>query len=475
MEQINLFEVLYEKWHFTHKIRLIELFGGIGSQAKALEVLEQQGKMPMGFEHYRLVEFDKYSVASYNAIHGTNFEPTDITKIHASDLGIVERDKYDYLLTYSSPCQDISGAGKMRGFNKENQLNGKSTRSGLLWEVERLLNECGSELPQVLLLENVKNLLCDKFKPDFEAWLSYLESKGYTNYYEVLNAKDYGIPQNRERVFVISILHDQFGGKYYYEFPKPIPLELKLPDMLEPEGTVDEKFYISKKMINYLTGVNQKESKFPRGERFKESLKNTNEKGIASAITTCAGNRPIDNFIIEINDDDKPSFEEVYDKLKNNKFVQKAKSLQENDVIEDGDYIDAYNRSVKKDIAGTITTRIDASNNTFIVVKEATKKGYTIAKEGDCISLERPDSKTRRGRVGKQIAQTLLTNCDIGIVEKGLRIRKITPKEAWRLMGWLKDEDFEKASKVNSNAQLYKQAGNSIVVNVLVAIFSQLL
>ena len=127
MEQLNLFELMYEKYHITHKIRLIELFGGIGSQSKALEVLDEQGKLPMGFEHYRLVEFDKFPVASYNAIHGTNFEPTDITKIHASDLGIVERDKYDYLCTYSFPCQDLSLSGKGRGMKK-----GSGTRSGLL-------------------------------------------------------------------------------------------------------------------------------------------------------------------------------------------------------------------------------------------------------------------------------------------------------------------------------------------------------
>ncbi len=532
MGQMNLFEVLYEKYKITKPIRLIELFGGIGSQAKALEVLEEQGKLPMGFEHYRLVEFDKYPVASYNAIHHTNFEPTDITKIHAQDLGIRERERFEYIMTYSFPCQDISGAGKMRGFNKDNQLHGQSTRSGLLWEVERLLNECGTELPQVLLLENVKNLLCEKFMPDFKLWLSYLESKGYTNYYEVLNAKNYGIPQNRERVFCLSIL----GKDKYYEFPKPIPLKLKLKDMLEDE--VDEKYYLSKKMIAYLTGVNQKESKFPRGERFKETLKSTNEKGIASALTT-TGNRPTDNFILE-TDDDKPSFDELYNKLKNSDFVQQSKRIQEKDIcdtllardykdpkcvivgnkalketlekneIEDGTFIDAYNRSVKKDIAGTITTRIDASNNTFVAVKNNNKKGYEETYEGDSISLERLESQTRRGRVGHNVAQTLMTDCNQGVVVKignyspsghsaasivssegiaptvmenhgtvtatnvGLRIRKITPKEAWRLMGFT-DEDFDSASKVNSNAQLYKQAGNSIVVNVLCAIFSQLL
>ncbi len=404
MEQINLFEVLYEKYHIKNKIRLIELFGGIGSQAKALEVLEEQGKLPMGFEHYRLVEFDKYPVASYNAIHHTNFEPTDITKINAKDLGIRDRDKYDYLMTYSFPCQDLSIGNK-------NAKGLKGKRSGLLYEVERLLNECGDELPQVLMMENVFTIVGDKFIDDFKAWQSFLESKGYSNYYEILNAKDYGMPQNRSRCFMVSIL-----GNAYYEFPKPIPLKTRLQDYLEnfvdgkyiasdkkiaylekkvkqgykkqivtsPEGIatcvcnpsrnqindtyvycveVDKKYYLSKKMIDCMANENTKG--FNRAERFYQTLVNTNINGIASTITTCAGSRPTDNFIIE-EDFNQDNFKEK-------------------------------------------------------------------------------------------------------------KIRRLTPKECWRLMGWSNDEDFERAAKVNSNAQLYKQAGNSIVVNCLVAIFSQLL
>lgn len=223
-----------------NKVRLIECFGGIGSQAKSLELLG------VDFEHYRLIEYDKYPVASYNAIHGTNFEPKDITKIHSSDLGIVDRESFTYLLTYSFPCQDISVAGLCKGFNKENQINEETrTRSGLLWEVERILNECGEELPQVLLMENVKNLIGSKFKPDFDKWCEYLESKGYKNTYKVLNAKDYGIPQNRERVFMVSTLEDKL-----YEFPKPIPLETETTDYLEEK--VEKNYYVTKEKARTL-------------------------------------------------------------------------------------------------------------------------------------------------------------------------------------------------------------------------------
>lgn len=206
-------------------IRLIELFGGIGSQAMALS------KLGVNFEHYRLVEFDKYPVASYNAIHGTNFTPTDITKIHGEDLEIVDTDKYCYLMTYSFPCQDLSVAGKQQGMSK-----GSGTRSGLLWEVERLLNET-KHLPQLLLMENVPQVHSKKNKGDFENWIRFLENKGYSNYWQDLNAKDYGVAQNRNRCFMVSIL-----GNYCFYFPKPHPLTKRMVDYLE--DSVDEKYYI---------------------------------------------------------------------------------------------------------------------------------------------------------------------------------------------------------------------------------------
>lgn len=207
-------------------VRLIELFGGIGSQAMALT------RLGIDFEHYRLVEFDKYPVASYNAIHGTNFEPTDITKIKGSDLGIVNTDKFTYLMTYSFPCQDLSVAGKQKGMSK-----GSNTRSGLLWEVERLLNET-EKLPQLLLMENVPQVHSKKNLSDFEDWINFLESKGYSNFYQDLNAKDYGVAQNRNRCFMVSIL-----GDFTFSFPKPKKLDKTMKDYLE--DTVDEKYYIN--------------------------------------------------------------------------------------------------------------------------------------------------------------------------------------------------------------------------------------
>lgn len=222
------------RFYNNKPIRLIECFAGIGSQAKALK------NLGIEFEHYRVCEWDKYAIQSYNAVHGTNFATSDITKLTADDLNITDTDHFTYLLTYSFPCQDLSNAGKGRGMEK-----GSGTRSGLLWEVERLLNEC-TELPQVLLMENVPQVHGVKNKPHFDKWIEFLESKGYSNYWQDLNAKNYGIPQNRNRCYMVSIL-----GDYSYEFPKPIPLTLKLGDMLERE--VDEKYYLSDSHIEKIS------------------------------------------------------------------------------------------------------------------------------------------------------------------------------------------------------------------------------
>lgn len=240
--QVSMFEG-NKPLKITKPLRLIELFAGIGAQAKALENLGVQ------FEHYRICEFDKYAVASYNAVHGTNFSTSDITKIHAEDLGIVDTDKYEYIMTYSFPCTDLSKAGKQQGMSRES-----GTRSGLLWEVERLLKET-KELPQILLMENVPDVLSKKNCKDFALWIKFLENLGYTNKYEILNAKDYGVPQNRERCFMLSWL----GEDYYYDFPDKIPLKIRLKDVLQKK--VDEKFYLRNTTFDYLVGGGEKLAK----------------------------------------------------------------------------------------------------------------------------------------------------------------------------------------------------------------------
>lgn len=268
-------------------IRLIELFAGIGSQAMALR------NIGADFEKYLICEWWVQAVASYKAIHFAdddtdysegiiktelidilfeygisndgkepmakeqiqkkpekwlrdtynNIKAThNIVNIMAAagkDLKVVDTDRYTYILTYSFPCQDLSVAGKMAGMDK-----GSGTRSGMLWEVERLLGEM-EELPQILLMENVPQVMQARNMHNFKAWQQFLEGKGYKNYAQFLNAKDYGVAQNRQRAFMVSVL-----GDFSFEFPEPVPLNKTMADYLEPE--VDGSFYVDSEKANQL-------------------------------------------------------------------------------------------------------------------------------------------------------------------------------------------------------------------------------
>lgn len=226
-EQLGLFDEEYPQYKIDKPIRLIELFAGVGSQSMAMKCLD------VDFESYKAVEFDEPAIRSYNAIHGTSFPTLDVTKTHGEDLGIVDKDKYCYILFYSFPCTDLSLAGRQAGMSRDS-----GTRSGLLWEVERILKELPKEqLPDVLIMENVPQVHSEKNLPDFEDWILFLRHLGYSNYYGDLNAKDFGVPQNRDRCFMVSML-----GKYDFQFPKTIPLEKVINDVLEED--VPEKFFI---------------------------------------------------------------------------------------------------------------------------------------------------------------------------------------------------------------------------------------
>lgn len=360
------------------KIKILELFGGIGACSKALE------RLGIDYEVADYVEIDKYAVASYNAMHDTNFEPQDICKW--------DKDIEVDLIMHGSPCQDFSLAGKQAGGDKDS-----GTRSSLMYETIRIVRKLR---PKYVIWENVKNLLSKKHRHNFDAYLKTMESLGYKNYYQVLNAKDYGIPQNRERVFTVSIL-----GNSEYEFPPKQKLKLKLKDMLEDE--VDEKYYISDGILNNIIAENQ--AGYLSGgkwDKINESCRRYyKEEGLSPTIHTCQG----------------------------------------------------------------------GNTEPKVLIKEATKQGYKEAYEGDGVNIS-SRMKYQRGNVQKESIQTLTTSGgnERGVVINDLRIRKLTPKECWRLMGF-DDEDFEKAEKVNSNTQLYKQAGNSICVPVLETILKELL
>lgn len=329
-------------------LKVNELFTGIGAFRKAL--------INLGIEHeiVGISEIDKYAIQSYTTMYGDTRNYGDISKV----------DKLDYadLWTYGFPCQDISLAGHKKGIVKG------ETRSGLLYEVERLLlkSKSDNELPKYLIMENVKNLVGKPFKADFDRWLSFLESLGYTNYWQVLNAKDYGIPQQRERVFCVSILGDE-----PYEFPAKQELSLTLKDMLEEN--VDTKFYLNQEQVN---------------------------------------------------------------KIKFSTYHKEAS------LIQTGDYSDTLcaRGSIKCVQVGRYDTATRVNSNCYRVYDD---NGLS------------PILSTYQGG-----------NLQPFVLDDNTLVRKLTPKECWRLMGFT-DNDFDKATKVCSNSQLYKQAGNSIVVSVL--------
>ena len=457
-------------------MKVLSLFSGIGAFEKALDNLQ------IPYELAGFSEIDKYAVKSYCAIHGVDESMNlgDITKI---DEKVLPKD-ID-LITYGFPCQDISLAGKQKGLFHD---DGSKTRSGLFFEALRIIE---ATKPRIAIAENVKNLTGKKFKEQFQIVLESLEAAGYNNYWKVLNAKDYGIPQNRERVFIISIRKDIDKG---YEFPKPFPLQLRLKDMLEDE--VDEKFYLDSMKKYFIKHSFESEEK-GNGFRFTPHVKKN--ANVAKTVTTRAGGRMDDNFVMDVEcEEDTFKFDstnkmiqvgQMYGTDKEHKCVPVEPVRLGNIYGEKFGTGYAGNVWDKECISPTLMTMqggnrqplvidegVKAGNtspsgnyNPSVIVREATKKGYAEAVEGDSINLEQPNTKG--------LCNTLTTVQKDNYVaepkQSNLRIRKLTPKECFRLMGF-DDEDFYKAEAVNSNTQLYKQAGNSIVVDVLEAIFTNL-
>lgn len=439
-------------------------------------------------------EFDKYATKSYRAIHGVDesLNLGDITKVDETKL------KPFNMICGGSPCQDFSVAGKRKGsvwtckecgheYNPLtvhwsergkcpncNSENIEKTRSSLLVEYLRVIR---ANKPNFGIYENVKNIVGRQFKDTtFKLFTDELEEYGYNVYWKVLNAKNYGIPQNRERVYLIFIKKDLDNGKF--KFPEPFDNGIRLKDILE--DVVDEKFYLSKDV--------------------QDRFKLTDETFTKNIVGTT-----------------KPEFRTI---------GQRDLVYQKDSVI--GALVATDYKQPKQILDNDVKT---------VAIPQATKKGYIECEIGGVADLSYPNSKTRRGRVqdGGNICPTLTATetgvCRIESIEdkpkerffrqaldtfddsdaeygdtidafnkrvnksgcsptlttrpegfktailpvtNNLRIRKLTPKECFRLMGF-SDENFEAAHNVGiSNSQLYKQAGNSIVVDVLYYIFVEL-
>ena len=236
-------------------LRVFEAFAGIGCQRLALD------RTGIDYKLVGICEIDKYAIRSYEALHGPVNNIGDISKIKEEDIP-----KHD-LLIYSFPCQDISVAGHQASLDE-----GSGTRSSLLWECKKIIEACK---PKYLILENVKNLVSNRHKHNFDKWLEYLEGLGYTNYWKVLDAKDYDLPNSRQRVFAISIL----GDHKHYEFPNPLQLTKTIFDVLEKD--IPNKYYLSQTAINKMKKYEPK------------TIKN---KNIAPCLTTELGHGTGKNF-----------------------------------------------------------------------------------------------------------------------------------------------------------------------------------
>lgn len=344
----------------TEKLTLFEAFAGYGSQSLALR------NIGVDYQTVGISEIDKYAIQAYRTLHGDVKNYGDISLIDWNTVPDFD------LFTYSFPCTDISVAGQMKGLDQ-----GSGTRSSLLWECKKAIE---IKKPKYLLMENVKNLLSKKFLPYFLEWELWLTRQGYTNFTEVLNAKNFGVPQNRERVFMVSVL-----GSAWYNFPQPQRVTTCIADILEDE--VDSKYYLSDTMLKGFTKHTERHSERGNGFKFKP---NDLEK-VARCVSTCEGVRQTSNFI---------------------------------------------------KVVGNLDTKHEEQSRIYST---------------DGIS---PTIQTCQGG-GRQPKVLLKEN-----------IRRLTPKECFRLMG-VSDKDFEKLIGI-SDTQLYKLAGNSIVVPVLEGIFRNL-
>ena len=431
-------------------IRVLDFFCGIGAFDAALD------RLGVEYELVDAVDVDKYAVASFNAIHGTDFEPQDISEWD-KEVGKID------IMWQSSPCQDLSVAGKRQGAEK-----GSGTRSSLVWEVIRIVEKIK---PRIVIWENVKGLTSKKNLPILEGYMRELGRLGYTSYYKVLNSKHFLIPQNRERCFTVSVL-----GDLEYEFPNASELELRLKDVLE--NNVEEKYYLTDEQIKKIkfSAFNQartriqgeiaqtllaRDYKDPKvvkvGNRWggnHQAGQIYSKEGLSPTLDTAQGGGRIPSFV-----EPQPI------KRRRSEYGKEVRKAYENHEL--GHSEEMRETYLAKDgimPALTASGRERKIAEPFIVASRGRADGEWAKSEHYQKLEPRADGLTNTiSSVAK----------DNYVAETSLRVRKLTPKECWRLQGF-HDSEFDRAEKANSNSQLYKQAGNSVTVSVIVAILAQL-
>ena len=461
-------------------LKYLSLFSGIGSPESALE------NLGIKFELFGFSEIDKYAVKSYCAVHGVDesLNLGDITKIDVESLPL----DID-LITHGSPCQDFSVAGNGKGGDL-----GSGTRSSLMWNTVAICEHCQ---PKFVIWENVKNVLSKKHRHNFDKYLEEMDRIGYNNFYQILNAKDYGVPQNRERIFVVSIRKDLNKD---FEFPKGFDNGIRLKDILEDE--VDEKYYINTEKAERLI------SEYKGNLAISHPIRSREFEGQGwkdNCPTLCARDyKDPKNVIMPCITPDRLEKRQNGRRFKNNDEPMFTLTAQDRHGILETNTLNFIGGIGEKDIVGDNKSlsrnypqgnRVYDSNN--IACSQTANGGgigaptglYLVDKSKRIGGLfDDEKSKHQAGSVWdvEGLAPTLdtmqggyrqpcvLTEGENKTVVEKYRIRKLTPKECWRLMGF-KDEQFLKAEQVCSNSQLYKQAGNSIVVNVMEEIFKNLI
>lgn len=413
-------------------MKFLDLFAGIGGFRLGME--------SAGHECIGFCEIDKFARTSYKAIHDTTgeVEMHDIKTI--SDEFIRGIGSVD-VICGGFPCQAFSIAGKRKGF--------EDTRGTLFFEIARFASILR---PRYLFLENVKGLLNHEGGATFETILRALDELGYDVEWQVLNSKDY-VPQNRERVFIIGHLRGERTRKVF-------PLEKK-------NGTTAKN---NIKPIN-----NSKKTRellnFDSTNRFYDV------NGISPCLNTMQGGdrEPKIAVVGNVNPSGSGMNGQVYSSngLAPTLTTNKGEGAKIAIPVLTPERIEKRQNGRRFKGNGEEMFTLTAQDRHGIMVKEATSKGYAEALPGDSVNISHPNSNTRRGRVGKGIANTLLTGEEQAVVTNNFRIRKLTPRECWRLQGF-PDWAFDKAKEVNSDSQLYKQAGNSVTVPVIADIASRL-
>lgn len=456
-------------------MKFIDFFAGIGGFRRGMELA--------GHECVGFCEFDKFATASYISMHLLTEEQrkaledipikkrqkeilkeeyrngewyaNDIRRVYAGDIPKAD------CWCFGFPCQDISVAGKQAGF--------QGNRSSLFFRVMYLVGQLKEEdKPTYLFIENVKNLLSVNGGWDFARLLIEMEQGGYDAEWQVLNSKDFGVPQNRERCFIIGHLRGRSASKVF-----PI------------KGT-DGKNSVSLNLFGCLNGRNSQRDRVYSSD------------GLAPTISTKPGGNTEPKIAIPVLTPDRAEKRQNGRRFKENGEPMFTLTGQDRHgvAIEPIGITDPQGRKTKmvvpRDLSPTLRSQSHGNEPSLCVkVAEATKQGYSECRVGvDSVNLTVPGSKTRRGRVGHEVANTLDTSCNQGIFVQAsenlivyavwyekyqcyIAIRKLTPKECFRLQGWT-DDYFEKAQFVNSDSQLYKQAGNGVTVSVIKAIAEKL-